>query len=90
MERGGHLPGTVNLNPLDLDRNQFVRNRLGESEVVLDGRCELLVVTSRVRVGGVRDLGRKAKTTRLREIIWRAESVRPEFRVNLVARWNRQ
>ena len=36
MERGCHLPGTVNLNPLDLDRNQLVRNRLGESEVVLD------------------------------------------------------
>ena len=60
MKRGRHLARPVDLNPLDLDSKQLVGNCLGECEVVLNGGCELLVVTSRVGVWGVGDLGSEA------------------------------
>ena len=84
MKRGCHLASPIDLNPLDLDRKQLVGNCLGECEVVLDGGCELLVVTSRVGVWGVGNLGSEAETSRLREIIWGAESVGPKLGIDLV------
>ena len=58
--------------------------RVYKGKLVLDITGELLVVTSRVGMGGAGNVRRETQTPAVGEVRWRAETVGPEFRVHLV------